>query len=129
MPPMSCATYHQNCRYNGSNYELSSCQMLKYTHTTRNIFRSKHHTNRSDLTPQFHLLDPTMVYKHRDCYVQCVRGTYTRCHLVADDRSTRRHLATVLVDMWSRVQEWSRGCGLTWNENIQLININNFNIG
>ena len=23
---------------------------------------SKHHTNRSDLTPQFHLLDPTMVY-------------------------------------------------------------------
>ena len=67
---VSSATYHQNCRYNGSNYELSSCQMLKHTHTTRNICRSKHHTNRSDLTPQFHLLDPTMVYKHRDCYVK-----------------------------------------------------------
>ena len=25
--------------------------MLKHTHTTRNIFHSKHHTNRSDLTP------------------------------------------------------------------------------
>ena len=51
---------------------------------------------RSDLTPQFHLLDPTMVYKHRDWYVQWLRGTYTRRHLVADDRSNRRHLATVL---------------------------------
>ena len=30
-----------------------------------------------------------------------LRGTYTRRHLVADDRSNRRHLATVLVDMWS----------------------------
>ena len=48
---------------------------------------------------------------------------------MADDRSTRRHLATVFVAMWSRVQEWSRGRGLTWNENIQLINIHNFNIG
>ena len=67
---VSRATYHQNCRYNDSNYELSSVQMLKHTQTTRNIFRSKQHTNRSDLTPQFHLLDPTMVYKHRDCYLQ-----------------------------------------------------------
>ena len=33
---------------------------------------------------------------------------------MADDRSTRRHLATVFVAMWSRVQEWSRGRGLTW---------------
>ncbi len=31
-----------------------------------------------------------------------LRGTYTRRHLVADDRSNRRHLATVLVDMWSK---------------------------
>ena len=51
---ISCATYRV-CRvqhitkttvYIGSNYELSSVQMLKHTHTTINIF---HHTNRSDL--------------------------------------------------------------------------------
>ena len=46
---VSSATYHQNYRYSGSNYELSSVHMLKHTHTTINIFHSKHHTNRSDL--------------------------------------------------------------------------------
>ena len=82
-----------------TSYQVVKCRS---THTTRNIFRSKHHTNRSDLTPQFHLLDPTMVYEHRDCYVQWLRSTYTRRHLVADYRSNRRHLATGLVDMWSK---------------------------
>ena len=81
---MSSATYHQNYHYSGSNYELSSVLMLKHTHTTINIFHSKHHTNRSDLIE-------TATY---DDYG-------TRRHIVTDDRSKRSHLATVLVDMWS----------------------------
>ncbi len=93
-----------------TSYQVFKCWS---THTTINIFHSKPHTNRSDLTPQFHLLDPTMVYKHRDCYVRWLRGTYeyTRRHLVTDDRSNRRHLANVLVDMWSLKsgKEYTRG--------------------
>ena len=46
-----------------------------------------------------------------------------------DNKKHSTNLATVLVAMWSRVQEWSRGRGSTWNENIQLINIHNVNIG
>ena len=76
----------------------TSYYVFKYwsTHTTRNIFHSKHHTKRSDLTPQFHLLDPTIVDKHRNCYVQWLRGTweYTKRHLVKDDRSNWRHVVT-----------------------------------
>ena len=37
----------------------------KFKHTRWNILHTKHYTNISDHTPQFHLLDSTMVYKHR----------------------------------------------------------------
>ena len=103
---VSSATYHQNCRYSDSNYELPRFQMLKHTHTIRNIFHSKHHTNRSDLTPQFQLLDPTMVYKHRDFYVQWLRGTqeYTRRHIVTDDRLDLEQNRTIYFDREVSVQ-------------------------